>query len=104
MQMVDRIELHEKLCDILGSRNVYYQPPESVKLAYPAIVYSLRDIRKHTANNGGYMLVPCYETILIDKNPDSKFVAQLVELPYSSFNRSYVADNLNHFVFTIYHH
>lgn len=102
--MLNRVELHEKFCDILGSRSVYYQPPESVKLAYPAIVYSLREIRKLNANNGGYNLVPCYEAILIDKNPDSGFVESMVNMPYSSFNRSYVADNLNHFVFTIYHH
>ena len=100
--MLDRLELHEKLCEILGSRNVYFQPPESVKLAYPAIVYSLRGITKFNANNRGYMLTPSYEMILIDKNPDSEYVEQLLDLQYSSFDRSYAADNLNHFVFTIY--
>ena len=37
--MKTRYELHEFLCEILGSRNVYFQPPESVKMKYPAIVY-----------------------------------------------------------------
>lgn len=100
--MIERLELHEKLCEILGSSNVYFQPPESVKLVYPAIVYSLREIRKFHANNRGYILVPSYEAILIDKNPDSDYIASILELPYASFDRSYVADNLNHFVFTIH--
>ena len=102
--MHNRIELHEKFCDILGSRNVYFQPPESVKLAYPAIVYSLSRVRKFDANDKGYRIVPCYETILIDKNPDSPYVSKILELSYSSFDRSYVSDNLNHFSFTIYNH
>lgn len=102
--MLDRIELHEKFCDILGSRSVYYQPPESVKLVYPAIVYSLSGVRKFDANNKGYRVVPCYETILIDRNPDSHYISKILELSYSSFDRSYVSDNLNHFVFTIYNH
>lgn len=102
--MVNRIELHEKLCNILGSRNVYFQPPESVKLAYPAIIYSLSGIRRIFADNRGYMLVPSYEAILVDKNPDSEYIEQILTLPHSSFDRSYAADNLNHFVFTIYNH
>jgi len=32
-----RIQLHEILCDVLGTRNVYFQPPESVDMNYPAI-------------------------------------------------------------------
>lgn len=100
--MSNRIELHEKLCEILGSRNVYFQPPESIKLVYPAIVYTTYIIRKVAANDRGYIMTPAYETVLIDKNPDSEYVEKLIELPYSSFNRSYAVDNLNHFVFTIY--
>ena len=39
--MTRRNELHEKFCDLLGSRNVYFQPPESVRLVYPCIIYRL---------------------------------------------------------------
>ena len=44
--MKTRYELHEFLCEILGSRNVYFQPPESVKMKYPAIVYERTDFPK----------------------------------------------------------
>ena len=100
--MLDRLDLHERFCDILGSRNVYFQPPESIKMAYPAIVYSLGSMRKRYANNGGYFLQLSYEVTLIDMNPDSEYVDKILELPYSSFDRPYVSDNLYHFVFTIY--
>lgn len=89
--------------ELLGSRNVYYQPPASIKMMYPAIRYSLKDFDVKQANNSSYLIKPCYEVILIDKDPDSKFVELIMSIPYCSFDRSYKADNLNHFVFTIYH-
>lgn len=100
--MVNRLDLQTKFEEILGSQNVYFQPPESVKMKYPAIVFSIKSMPKKFANNYGYMTTPGYEVILIDKNPDSEYVKPILELPYSSFDRSYTKDNLNHFAFTIY--
>ena len=42
--MRTRLELQSKLEELLGSRHVYYQAPESVKMEYPAIRYSRSDI------------------------------------------------------------
>ena len=100
--MSDRLNLQTELETILGSRNVYFQPPSSVRMQYPAIVYSRKDIEKRSANDGVYQKLPSYEVILIDKNPDSKFVDKILELPYCSFDRHYESDNLNHDVFTLY--
>jgi hypothetical protein len=100
--MDNRPNLQTKFEEILGSHNVYFQPPPSVQLKYPAIVYSRKNIDKTFANNGGYMLAPCYEVILIDANPDSQFIEKILEIPFSSFDRHYEADRLNHDVFTIY--
>ena len=99
---MQRLILQTKFEEILGSRNVYFQPPESVKMQYPAIVYSIKNIDKNFANNLSYRLSPGYEAILIDKNPDSEYVEKILQLPYSSFDRHYKSDNLNHWVFTIY--
>lgn len=100
--MADRLDLQAQLEGILESRNVYFQPPASVQMQYPAIKYSLKDVIVRHANNLSYMMHSGYELILIDKNPDSQYVKKLLELPYCSFDRSYYADNLNHFVFTVY--
>lgn len=100
--MASRLELHEVLCELLGSRNVYYQPPASVKMQYPAIVYSRSDIDNEFANNRVYMQSLRYEVIVIDKNPDSEHVMAVSRLPMCSFDRHYESDNLNHDVFTLY--
>lgn len=100
--MKTRLELHETLCEILGTRNAYYQPPESVKMKYPAIVYSRQDIDNQHADNTPYIQSPVYQLIVIDKDPDSKIVDKVALLPMCSYDRHYTADNLNHDVFTIY--
>ena len=101
--MASRLDLQTELERILGSRNVYFQPPSSVRMQYPAIVYSRKDVDGQFANDKVYRKLPCYEMILIDKNPDSTFVDKLLDLQYCSFDRHYESDNLNHDVFTIYY-
>ena len=101
--MANRLDLQAKFEEILGSRNVYFQPPASVKLKYPAIVYARKDIDSIFADNGMYRNMPRYDVTLIDKNPDSPFIEQILALPYCSHDRSYTADNLNHDVFNIYY-
>ena len=97
-----RLELHEIFCEILGSRNVYFQPPESVKIEYPAIVYSRKKIDNRFANDNVYAQFNCYEVTVIDKNPDSEIVEKVSKLPMCRFDRPFTSDNLNHDVFTIY--
>lgn len=87
---------------LLGSRNVYYQPPESITLKYPCIIYQLADIRTRYANNRPYTNTRMYEIKLIHKNPDTDLVDKIMELPTCKFDRSYPYDNFHHFVFTIY--
>ena len=98
-----RLELHEILCTILGSRNVYFQPPESIKMNYPAIVYGLDDIDNQYANDGVYLSHRRYSVTVIDKNPDSEIVGKVYALPNCKFNRAYQKDNLNHYVFTLFY-
>lgn len=86
-----------------GDSHVYFQPPESRKMKYPAIRYNLKGIRKVYANNGTYRLLPSYEVTLIDQNPDSEYFEKILALPYCTFDRAYPANNLNHFVFTLFY-
>lgn len=98
-----REELHEILCEALGSRNVYFQPPESIKMKYPAIVYSRDDIDNSFANDSVYMQSLAYSVTVIDSDPDSEIVAKVSRLPRCQYDRHYKADNLNHDMFTIYY-
>lgn len=101
--MHDRLDLHEELCKILGSRNVYFQPPVSVSMKYPAIVYERDNIRNSHADDGVYKQSPVYSVTVIDFDPDSEIVEKISKLPKCSFSRHFTSDNLNHDVFTLYY-
>lgn len=101
--MANRLDLHEKLCNILGSRNVYFQPPATIKLQYPAIIYSLSRIRNEYADNVVYSQKRGYTITIIDKSSDSIISDKIVQLPYCVFDRFYAGDGLNHFVYTLYY-
>ena len=102
--MASRLELHEELCALLGSRNVYFQPPESVRLKYPCIVYSLSGVNKINANNKHYKSDKRYEITVIDSDPDSEFSDKILEhFQMCSFDRAFVSDNLNHWVHSLYY-
>lgn len=99
----NRIEFDEILREILGSGNVYFQPPESVKMKYPCIVYERTDADTKFANNNPYTFTWAYEVMVIDKNPDSEIPGKIAKLPLSRFARHFTANNLNHDVFIIYY-
>lgn len=101
--MADRLDLQSLLEEMLGSRNVYYQPPESVKMQYDAIRYSKKVIENVPANDRKYLMRDCYELIVISRLPDNPVIKELLALPYCSYDRNYVADNLYHDVLTIYY-
>ena len=101
--MASRRNLQTELETILGSRNVYYQPPESVKMKYPAIVYSRKNIDNIFADDTVYTQNHAYELTVIDPNPDSEIVMKVSRLPACTFDRRYTADNLTHDVFRLYY-
>lgn len=101
--MANRLDLQSLLEELLGSRNVYYTPPESIKMQYPAIRYSKKKIESVHADDSKYLMRDCYELIVISRTPDHPVIKKLLALPYCSYDRPYVADNLYHDVLTIYY-
>jgi hypothetical protein len=102
--MASRLNLHEELCTLLGSRNVYFQTPESVKMQYDAIRYGLggKDLKR--ANNMIYMNTNKYDGVIITRDPDTKIPDKLLaKFAMCSFGTPYTADNLNHYPFTLYY-
>ena len=120
---VNRLDLHEELVNVLGSRNVYFVPDQSIRLRYPCIIYQLEreDIKR--ANNKPYLLRNQYQVTVISYDPDSdefegktitdsnvdmqgdSIIERLLyhfEWIERATNR-YVVDNLNHDVFTLYY-
>lgn len=101
--MASRPNLQTMLEELLGSRNVYFNPPESVKMRYPAIVYARKGIDNVHANDSVYKQSTSYEVTVIDSNPDSEIVEKVSKLPTCKFDRHFKSANLNHDVFTLYY-
>jgi hypothetical protein len=100
--MARRLDLQTLLETLLGSENVYFQPPANLQMSYPAIVYNRDDIQSAFADNSPYRLTTRYMVTVIDRNPDSDIPTKVASLPLTNFNRFYAADNLNHDVFVLY--
>lgn len=101
--MASRLNLHELFKSISGVNGVYFQPPETIKLVYPCIIYERLRGRSFQANDDLYNYVKSYTLTVIDKNPDSLIPDELEKLRYCTMDRYYEADNLNHWIFTIYY-
>lgn len=100
--MPHRLELQELLEELLGSNAVYFQPPPTVQMKYPSVVYKLDDLDTKFANNLPYHHEPRYQVTVIDKDPDSLIPGKVAALPKCLFDRHFIADNLNHFVFNLF--
>lgn len=100
--MSKRQDLQNILVALLGSSNVYFQPPESIKLIYPCIIYRRDSARTIFANDSPYKNTKRYQITVIDGNPDSGIPDKVAKLPLCSYDRSFSADNLNHDVFNLF--
>lgn len=97
-----RVELQKIFESLLGSKNVYFQPPSSLRMSYPAIVYERSRIDSVHADNLTYQQYNGYQVTVIDPDPDSEIPGRIAKLPMCSFSKHYTSDNLNHDVFNLY--
>lgn len=99
--MASRLELQTLLVSLLGSGNVYFQPPAGFLMSYPCIVYNRSNIRTRFADDIPYRLAKQYTVTVIDANPDSEIPDKISALPQCIFDRAFKSGNLNHDVFDI---
>lgn len=100
--MAPRLNLQAVFEILLGSRNVYFQPPPSFQMKYPCIVYNLDYASVRFADDKPYSRTKRYQVTVIDERPDSPFPDLVAELPMSTFDRHFTADKLHHFVFKLF--
>nr|DAW03453.1 MAG TPA: tail completion protein [Caudoviricetes sp.]DAW58183.1 MAG TPA: tail completion protein [Caudoviricetes sp.] len=81
---------------------VYFQPPENLKIGYPAIVFHLSKIEIDRASDVPYKGAKEYSVTLITKDPEPDVINEILKIPYSSLDTTYISDGMNHFVFTVY--
>lgn len=102
MAKQSRLDFHNVLVNTLGSSNVYFQPPENLKLKHPCIVYSINNVDTTYASNYPYKFDVCYQVTLISRDPDDETRDKLLKLQMSRYERSFKSNDLNHDVFRIY--
>lgn len=103
---IQREALHDILCNIPGVSKVYYQPPASISLKYPCLLYDFSNYTTIYADNIRIYNWPEYTLTLVDKDPESIIHKRIMDLHgnqgcYVRFDRFYTADNLNHWSYNL---
>ena len=102
--MASRLNLQDELEVMMDSKNVYFQPPESVRFKYPACTYKKSSGALKHADNFPYFFRTRYKVQIIDRDPDADWVQKMLNtFKYVAVESEFVADNLNHWNFTIYY-
>lgn len=98
-----RLYLQRKLAAIIKVRKVYFQPPATIKMEYPCIVYERSGGKTTFSDDCPYNFRRRYTVTVIDPDPDS-IIPDLIakEFKMCVADRTYSVDNLYHHVFTLY--
>lgn len=98
----DRYAFHDALVSALGSSNVYFDPPPTIRMNYPAIVYTRRTGDSQYADDSAYIYSQLYDVIVISKNPDEPAVKSMIKaFSKCRYDRHYISDNLHHDAFIV---
>ena len=92
---LSRLQVQEQLEAISDELHVYFQPPPSVRLEYPAIIYKVNDYSQEFADDRLYKKDRSYLVTLVHYDPDNIIVEKLLwAFPKMRFDRTYTSDNL----------
>jgi len=95
-----RIKFHNKLLSILPGVKIYYNPPDNIKIQYPAIIYKDSSIKSVRADNIKYITSPGYKVTYISSNPiDPNISILLKNLNMLEYSNSYYLNNNKYTVF-----
>lgn len=70
---------------------------------YPCIIYKLDDVEGVHANDKRYWYMKRYLVTVVDKDPDTLTPDKILALPYCAFETHFVAENLNHYICSLYY-
>lgn len=102
--MGSRRELHEELKGLLGSNEVHFQPPESIKLKYPCILYSRAKPENLRADNLLYHRFERYSLTYLTRDPDDPMIHKIEEhFSMCGMVRTNCKDYLNYYHYDLYY-
>lgn len=95
--------IYAKLKEI-GVPNVYIDPPENIRMAYPCARVRLNIPRSRYADNKVHIFTPSWEIIYMSYEPDDEFLIKIMDaFKMISANRHYTSDGLHHYPFILYY-
>ena len=100
--MGQRLDLQAIFESIEGASGVYFQAPPNLQMTYPCIRYNLDEEFVEHADNFPYQRKKRYKVTVLDNDPDSTIAEKVAVLSTASFERTYAANGLNHFVYNLY--
>ena len=87
----------------LGIKNAYFQPPKTVMLRYPCVIYRLDNIDKTNADDKAYVTTNRYLVTYVTEDPDDEMIFELIKhFQMISWSGSFTSDNLNHYNYNLY--
>lgn len=86
------------------SNHIFFNPPSTIYMEYPCILYERNDMPTWDANNSKYIINTRYVITIISEDVDDPMPEDLLKtFGHCSFDREYNADNLHHTVFDLYY-
>lgn len=96
-------KLQEELKALLGSDNVYFQPPKTLQMQYPCIVFGRGSGNQEFADNKTYHFTKRYTITHIGYDADPEIIDQIVgHFQMCTYDQHFVKDNLQHDIFSLY--
>ncbi len=97
-------ELRKIQEEVNGYHHTYFEPTESVRMKYDAVVYKRNDMNVRRADNKSYLIRDSYLLTVISRNPET-FLPRAIQDHFERCapGRFFVRDNLYHFPFTIFY-
>lgn len=101
--MASRLSLHNKFKELIGN-NVYFQPPASIRMSYPCIIYQIEPPDMKHADDIHYLFTNHYKVIYVDRDPDNDMkITLLKSFPMMRMTNFMTVDNLNQYHYDLYY-
>lgn len=97
--------LRELLMEKTDIDYCYYDPPASIRMTYPCVIFHLSDQDVIYADNQAYLSRLRWDVTIVDpvSTNGEIYIMEMIQLPMCRFGRHYVADNLHHYTFSLYY-
>lgn len=104
MDLSQKTDIIQSKLRSLGINNVYFEPPQTIKIAYPCAIFHRGTISSRSADNRTYKKDDSYDLQWICREPDSEMVHTILEeFRMIRHIRHFTADGLHHDQFKLFY-